>query len=1317
MAYRIGCKGPKACKDSGDANKIPKGALRLGSVVDIQGNTTFMWRHWGCVTDTVCSHLQEKIGEATDLDGYEDLRDEDKERVDYVFKHGTLPEAEITPAVREEALRKEQEKEEKAAAKQKAKEEKAAARKTASAQKRKKKAAPADDEDDAENEGAEEEEQDVKPPPKKRGRASKAKKEDDDDSEAAPSSSAPSTSSKRGRRTQAKKSYKEEDDDDDEFDASSASDTSFHASSYAGSPSPPPSDQPPNGAPHHFTPPPPPPRIPLRPPELNFNHNFTSSEMIDSMPLLGPHAPAPTYNAASLISYLRESLASSPLASGYRGLNGQLRIHAIFSTPRPARDLFPLAHLDLAKSSSAAGMRPPVDAYLEHILVTASFAPNHPSHAPTVQQASNANNRDLGSYPSTSSDSTAGHQMTLALECFLYTIPAHRSAVLYVSKLDSTGLGPSLPQSGHVPFISDGVDQVLDGQVLASEGNAQPSTSLTRAVTTAFVSYFASFQHWLPIKPIASSTYQAPFPFPPRLEKSLAARREALIHSPIRHLSVHVLARAQQCYLFPDSNLNPAKRVLSDGGLIRWWRRTLSDAIFATRFEHTRVLQESKGSASDYSKLTILPYYLIPGYNKYESHPIVPLPIASTNPNAPVNETPSAAIPRKANTKTELHPFWPVPPPGSSTYSSSSLNGCRAVDVNEDGSRGVLNRSFLSPTHVRSISPMWEKLGKLDERSSLAEANWTYGHPYSPEGTGIQDPAMYPILPLYHSAGRSGSNRPANDYDSQAASRGWRSIATLLPHFEDDPKSRFVDEIARDAHEHAGSGLMRAARAQSAKGKAPAGSTSSSSRHSPAGDRPPSIGNAAAAANAKGANANPKGNLALSKSHDQAEKTQKVINAAADAAGAPVKVGDRPPEGIQSASEPGPSSEASASTTTAANAAAATLRKSATFRNQLVERAALDNISPNEFWERMGFRQECCSGNAVGVFVVLFTLEPPLASINDPSKAKFPPARPPAAQPLSVPHPSIPDMVLRNIMRDACDWSNGPSAEKLTQAWGEAVHKIVMRKGNVRKYLTTGHGGGDTSSTNVASGMISDAAAAEADKSKRGTPTSGAESAAAAAKQAIWPVRSSMRIASRESNAPSPILSNGSTGVGGGLRRSTSQTEISLEGRRASGSSLARKPSMSSSSAAARGKSATEQQEEQQQQQQDRAASAPPESASVTLQDAPSDEPTWIGYNTIWTTVALHGPPRPVVARADAKLKASLTAVDNGARRALVGAQGETGGERGAGASSSGSVVGMKRAAPDGATEGSGSGPGEAAFRPSQPVTMLTVKKKKKPNP
>lgn len=107
----------------------------------------------------------------------------------------------------------------------------------------------------------------------------------------------------------------------------------------------------------------------------------------------------------------------------------------------------------------------------------------------------------------------------VAIEAALYTVPATGTALLYISKVDTTGLlsGPTSPS---------------------------PSPSPTRPLVSAFLSYFLSY--------------------------------------PPHHCSrirIHVFARAQSQYLFPGSADNKTKKLLDDKALLRWWKRTLERAV------------------------------------------------------------------------------------------------------------------------------------------------------------------------------------------------------------------------------------------------------------------------------------------------------------------------------------------------------------------------------------------------------------------------------------------------------------------------------------------------------------------------------------------------------------------------------------------------------------------------------------------------------------------------------------------------------------------------------------------------------------------
>ncbi|KAH8424124.1 uncharacterized protein LDX57_001878 [Aspergillus melleus] len=87
---RAGCQN-KECKEA--KAKILKGELRLGTWVDTERFQSFFWRHWGCVTPKIVSHMQETIadegdGELSTIDGFEDLSEEHQDKVRKAVEQG-----------------------------------------------------------------------------------------------------------------------------------------------------------------------------------------------------------------------------------------------------------------------------------------------------------------------------------------------------------------------------------------------------------------------------------------------------------------------------------------------------------------------------------------------------------------------------------------------------------------------------------------------------------------------------------------------------------------------------------------------------------------------------------------------------------------------------------------------------------------------------------------------------------------------------------------------------------------------------------------------------------------------------------------------------------------------------------------------------------------------------------------------------------------------------------------------------------------------------------------------------------------------------
>ncbi|GAA5954250.1 hypothetical protein JCM8115_003351 [Rhodotorula mucilaginosa] len=146
-------------------------------------------------------------------------------------------------------------------------------------------------------------------------------------------------------------------------------------------------------------------------------------------------------------------------------------------------------------------------------------------HATTAKSTTKVYHEDIFVVLSQPADSMGGSSAAAvpvpvgAIEAALYTVPATGTALLYISKVDTTGL-------------------------LSGPTSTQPSPSPTRPLVAAFLSYFLS-------------------------------------HPP-HHCSrvrIHVFARAQSQYLFPGSADNTAKKLLDDKALLRWWKRTLERAV------------------------------------------------------------------------------------------------------------------------------------------------------------------------------------------------------------------------------------------------------------------------------------------------------------------------------------------------------------------------------------------------------------------------------------------------------------------------------------------------------------------------------------------------------------------------------------------------------------------------------------------------------------------------------------------------------------------------------------------------------------------
>ncbi|KAJ7784665.1 histone acetylation protein-domain-containing protein [Mycena metata] len=242
---------------------------------------------------------------------------------------------------------------------------------------------------------------------------------------------------------------------------------------------------------------------------------------------------------------------------------------------------------------------------------------------------------------------------TTAVEASVYNIPATSCAIFYVSKVDTTGQ--------------------------TTPGASSPAAALVRSLLTF---------------------YADPRTRPVRAD----------------HLWIHLFARAQSQYLFPNSADWEGKRPLGDVRLCAWWKRVLGDVALA-------VVGAQSVSGGESTVKTGL-YYVLPGYSQQEAeHSLLRAAVASSSGSAP-------SI-------------------GTNTATSTS--------------------------------------------SAVPEPLWTYGHPYSQ----TEIPLPCPI--------------PTPRAETLNKEKNWHNLGHFIPSFDDDPKARFMDEIAYTADAE-GVGLRSPAR-------------------------------------------------------------------------------------------------------------------------------------------------------------------------------------------------------------------------------------------------------------------------------------------------------------------------------------------------------------------------------------------------------------------------------------------------------------------------------------------------------------------------
>lgn len=421
-------------------------------------------------------------------------------------------------------------------------------------------------------------------------------------------------------------------------------------------------------------------------------------------------------------------------------------------------------------------------------------------------------NVEPDSPPSTSTTTgltTTPRILTSALDATLYLFPGTSASILYIGKIDTTGFSKVAPS---------------------------PARTLARATIDYFVR--------------------------PDTRPAECGER----------VWVHLFARAQSQYLFPDSAEWKGKRVLGDAGLVRWWWSLFGDV------------------ARDIAEVRQ------PGMYQYNLNPFVRLIVLLF-----VVEL------RFKGTK-----LWYILP----------------------------GFSDLEAYHTLAS-------GSSFKLAQAGELPWTYGHPYD-------DPLI--SFPLWT---KSPDTASGDSLSHQGELTKVKSIAYLIPTFPDDPKARFLGEIASTTSEadvpppppkptsKPASPTTPNGKFRDTSSPKSAGSSSHSASASPESPlkKRRRLGEPASDAPANGT---------ATTATDQGNPN---VNEAENTPVLPTLNTTHPP------GHPAMSTSLPASSKNTSHAETELVRRG---------RQALAAVSAKEFWERMGFRQECALGAVTAFFVAMF---------------------------------------------------------------------------------------------------------------------------------------------------------------------------------------------------------------------------------------------------------------------------------------------------------------------------------------------------------
>ncbi|KAF8588620.1 hypothetical protein K439DRAFT_1629618, partial [Ramaria rubella] len=435
------------------------------------------------------------------------------------------------------------------------------------------------------------------------------------------------------------------------------------------------------------------------------------------------------------------------------------------------------------------------------------------------------------------------------------------------------------------------------------------------------------------------------------------------------HLWIHLFARSQRQYLFPNSADHPNKKPLGDVALCKWWKKILTDVAKVVTETSVRLAAVSSSTAPTQA---IRLYYVLPGQTELEA-------------------------------------------------------------------------SYL----LREAQP-----------SCMSSAiSWTYSHPYNTHAEMVapHPSGSYPYF--------------VSDGPEQLP------LAALIPHFEDDPKSRFLDELAATSEEQATAVPVPTPKRKRARIEGDEQSNSTLTHGVVIPNINPNSTPSEPKTNRSNAMQSPpppeimyippsSSPCPLERdsppSRPTTPKPKDFRNAAFLSPHTPLNLPTFPISLIN------PHAHTPGSKTTAALGTSATPGTPQTPRTPRRPKSDLDIVSPAEFWERIPYRQECAQGAVTGFFVAIFshrweTEGPGTSMSHSPSAFE---SKSHSSDPLDVRRPllsegTVPHSVIKRVMTSlltGVEFSTAERAIKGTEVMETAIQGLCEGLGDMNEGAAEGSG-------------------------------------------------------------------------------------------------------------------------------------------------------------------------------------------------------------------------------------------------------------------